>query len=92
VPASSDPASKDFRNGQLVTNSLITNSDTTVEFRLTNSIFLTLQGTLEENGFVIRMDQENTELRQVEFYGTSAPDSLRPRVFITSSTPADFDP
>jgi hypothetical protein len=28
----------------------------------------------------------------VQFYGSGAPDSLRPRLYITSSTPADFDP
>ncbi|HEX5132761.1 MAG TPA: hypothetical protein VFX92_09770 [Candidatus Krumholzibacteria bacterium] len=93
VPASSNPASKDFLSGQLVTNALIVNDDATVDFKLTNSIFLTLRGLLDDNGFVIRMDEENTELRQIEFYGTSAAiDSLRPRVFITSSTPADFNP
>ena len=92
IPDSSDPTSGDFRSGQLVTNVDIFDGDTTVDFRLTNSIFLTLQGTLQDNGFVIRLDGENSAIRQVEFYGSSAPDTLRPRVFITSSTPATFDP
>jgi hypothetical protein len=30
-------------------------------------------------------------LRQVEFHGTDADPALRPVVFITSSTPAEFD-
>jgi hypothetical protein len=30
-------------------------------------------------------------LRQVELYGSAAPDSLRPKVFVTTSTPAVFD-
>jgi hypothetical protein len=59
---------------------------------MTNAISLMLQGTLENNGIVVRFDAENSELRQVQFYGSSAADSLRPRVFVTSSTPADFHP
>ena len=92
IPESSDPNSSGFTTGQRVTNAGILDGDEVVEFPLTNSIFLTLQGTLPDNGFAIRMQSENTEVRQVEFYGTSAPDTLRPRVFITSSTPADFEP
>ena len=91
VPNSPDPASEDFLIGQRVTNVAIFDGDETVEFPLTNSIFLTLQGSIEDNGFVMRFENENTEVRQVEFYGTSAPDTLRPRVFITSSTPATYD-
>jgi hypothetical protein len=91
VPDSPDPTEKGFTTGQRVTNAGILDGDDVVEFPLTNSIFLTLQGTLDDNGFVIRMRSENTEVRQIEFYGSSAPDSLRPRVYITSSTPADFE-
>jgi hypothetical protein len=92
IPNSPDPASDDFLTGQLVTEQGILDADESVEFPLTNSIFLTLQGSLEDNGFVVRFENEGTELRQVEFYGSAAMDTLRPRVFITSSTPADFDP
>ncbi len=91
APNSDDPASSDFQSGQRVTEAGILEGDSTVEFKMTNAIFLTLQGTLQDNGFVIRMLYENTEVRQIEFYGSSAPDSLRPRMFITSSTPADFN-
>ncbi len=90
APASPDPARKDFRSGQLVTTSSMLADDRTVDFQLTNSIFLTLQGSLPDNGFVVLFERENTELRQVELFGTDAPDSLRPRVFITSSTPAEY--
>jgi hypothetical protein len=92
VPDSPDPAKSGFRSGQGVTFVPVTEDDAYVEFPLTNSIFLMLQGTLPDNGFVIRMNDENSELRQVEFYDSSAPDSLRPRVYITSSTPADYHP
>ncbi|HET6349017.1 MAG TPA: hypothetical protein VFH88_08040 [Candidatus Krumholzibacteria bacterium] len=90
IPDSTDPAKSDFKNGQRVTEQGITISDETVEFPLTNAIFLVLQGKLKDNGFAIRFKNETTELRQVELYGTSAPDSLRPQVFVTSSTPAVF--
>jgi hypothetical protein len=92
IPNSADPTSADFESGQLVTEKVVAEGDETVEFTLTNAVFLTLQGTLPDNGFVIRFNGENTELRQVELYGTAAADTLRPRVFITSSTPAEFDP
>ena len=90
APNSPNPASKDFLTGQPVTSVGIFDGDKTVDFKLTNSVFLTLQGSLKDNGFVMRLLNENTELRQIEFYGTAAADSLRPRVFITSSTPATF--
>lgn len=92
VPESDDPDSKDFLAGQLVTAISFLPSGDFVEFGITNAVALTLQGTLEGNGVVIRFDAENSALRQVQFYGSDAPDSLRPRLYITSSTPADFDP
>ncbi len=92
IPASDDPSSTEFRDGQLVTTTSVAAGADFIEFTMTNAIALMLQGTLENHGVVMRYDAENSAIRQVEFYGTSAPDSLRPRLFITSSTPADFDP
>ncbi len=91
VPNSSSPASADFTSGQLVTNVEILEGDGVVDFKLTNSIFLILQDTLEDNGFTLRLVADNSAVRQIEFYGTAAQDTLRPRVYITSSTPAEFD-
>ena len=92
VPDSTDPASSSFLSGQPVTEKTFDLTDETLEFPVTNAIFLMLQKTLKDNGFVVRFKFENTELRQLELYGSAAADSLRPRVFITSSTPAEFDP
>jgi hypothetical protein len=92
VPDSTDPASKAFLTGQAVTEETFALTDETLEFPVTNAIFLTLQGTLKDNGFVVRFKFENTELRQLELNGSAAVDSLQPRVYITSSTPAEFDP
>lgn len=92
IPESDNPDSEDFRDGQLVTAISFLPSGDFIEFALTNAVALTLQGTLEDNGVVIRFDAENSALRQVQFYGSDAPDSLRPRLYVTSSTPADFDP
>ncbi len=92
IPKSSNPTSVDFTQGQLVTTVKYQASADYMEFTATNAIALMLQGTLDNNGFVVRYDAENSKLRQVEFYGSDAPDSLRPRLLITSSTPADFDP
>ena len=92
IPASDDPNSAEFRSGQLVTAVSYLASADFLEFNMTNALALTLAGTLEDNGVVVRYDAENSSLRQVQFYGSNAPDSLRPRIFVTSSTPADFDP
>ena len=93
IPASTDPADPDFKGGQLVTEKDFVEGDELLEFSLTNAIFLILQGTLVDNGFAIRFRDEGTELRAVEFYGTDAAiDSLRPRVYVTTSTPAVFNP
>lgn len=91
IPDSTNPASAEFKTGQRITEQTIAAGDDTIEFPLTNALFLILEGTLKNNGFAIRFKDENTQLRQVELYGTSAPDSLRPQVFVTSSTPAVFD-
>jgi len=91
IPDSTDPAHADFKNGQRISEKLLTEGDDVVEFPLSNALFLVLQGTLKNNGFAIRCKDENTQLRQVEFYGTGAPDSLRPKVFVTTSKPAVFD-
>jgi hypothetical protein len=91
IPDSTDPSTAEFKTGQRVTEKTIEAGDTTVEFPLANAIFLILQGTLKNNGFALRFADENTRLRQVELYGTDAPDSLRPKVFVISSKPAVFD-
>lgn len=92
IPATDSVTSPDFLSGQLVTTASFQASSDYVEFTMTNAIALMLQGVLDNNGVVVRFDAENSELRQVKFYGSAAPDSLRPKVFVTSSTPADFDP
>jgi len=91
-PGSTDPTTAKFGEGQAITEREILVSDDFLEFPITNALFLTLQGELADNGFVIRFKFPNTELREIQLYGSSAPDSLRPRVFVTTSTPADFDP
>jgi hypothetical protein len=91
VPMSTNPDSSAFVL-KVVAERTIAITDETLEFPVTDAVFRTLQGTLRDNGFVIRFKFENTELRQVELHGSAAADTLRPRVFITSSTPAEFDP
>ena len=90
IPDSTDPASPSFKTGQRITDLTVTSEQTVIDFPMTNAIFLILQEKLKNNGFAIRCTDENTSPRQIELYGTDAPDSLRPRIFVTSSTPADF--
>jgi hypothetical protein len=91
IPDSTDPTKPEFKTGQRITEQPIVAGDEVVDFPLTNALFLILQGTLKDNGFAIRFKDETTALRQVELYGTSAPENLRPRVFATTSSPAVFD-
>lgn len=90
IPDSTDPASASFKTGQRIIDQSVASGQTTLDFPMTNALFLILQGKLKNNGFAIRCADENTIARQIELYGSSAPDSLRPRVFITASTPAVF--
>jgi hypothetical protein len=91
IPDSTDPASAEFKSGQRIDEVEITSEDDVLEFAMPNAIFLVLQGTLKNNGFAIRCKDENTELRQVELYGSDAPAGLRPQVFVTTSSPAVFN-
>jgi hypothetical protein len=91
APQSDDPASAAFLEERLVTTVSVDESSGVLDMSVTNALLLTLEGQIADYGFVLRFDLENTELRQVEFYGSQAADSLRPRVFVTVSTPAEFD-
>jgi len=90
IPDSKDPASAAFKTGQRITHLSIQAGQSVVDFPMANAIALVLEGKLKNNGFAIRCEDENTVPRSVEFYGSSAPDSLRPKVVVTSSTPAVF--
>ena len=90
VPNSTDPRDPDFREGQRVTQQTLNSSSGILEMPVTNVLLKILAGEVPDNGFVLRFLTENSEIRQAEFY-SSANDSLRPRVFMTYSTPAGFD-
>jgi hypothetical protein len=90
IPDSTDPKAAAFKTGQRITEQFVKRDQKTVDFPMTNAIFLVLQEKLKNNGFAIRCADENTVPRKIEFYGSEAADSLKPRFFITSSTPADF--
>jgi hypothetical protein len=90
IPDNTDPTNAAFKTGQRIMEQFVTRDQKTIDFPMTNAIFLILQGTLKNNGFALRCADENTIARQIELYGADAADSLKPRIFITSSTPAVF--
>jgi hypothetical protein len=90
IPDSTNPTAAAFKTGQRITDQTVRRDQTTVDFPMTNAIFLVLEGKLKNNGFAIRCADENTVARKIEFYGSEAPDSLKPRLFITASSPAVF--
>ncbi|MCK5619170.1 MAG: hypothetical protein KAJ17_07210, partial [Candidatus Krumholzibacteria bacterium] len=90
VPNSSDPDDPGFLVGRGVVTRTLDPASGVLELPLTNVLLLILSGEVPDNGFVLRWEQENIEVRQAEFY-TSAHDSLKPKVYLTYSTPADFE-
>jgi hypothetical protein len=91
VPDSRDPNARGFRTGPLVWSITMDSTSTNLEFPLTATVLALLEGEVQGKGFVIRYADEPSELRYREFYSSSAIDSLRPRVYVTSSTPAEFE-
>ncbi len=90
VPNSADPASEKFLTGVNIISMQIDEDAGVLELPLTNVLLLVLSGEIENNGFVMRFEDENSEARQTEFYTGSHPD-LHPKVYITYSTPAEFE-
>ncbi len=90
VPDATDPAAGAFLSGIQVTAALLDTSETFVELPVTLTLLGVLSGAVKDNGFTLRFVDENVEIRQIGFYGSSAPDSLRPRLFFTASTPGTF--
>jgi hypothetical protein len=90
VPNDSDPTDPDFLTGQGVNRKTIDASSGTLEITIKNTLLDILAGTVKDNGFVLRWNSENTEVRQAELY-TSGDGPLRPKVYITYSTPTEFD-
>jgi hypothetical protein len=80
--------------GSVITDRFVNVDRGFVQFsgvNLTLALLALLEEQVDDYGLIIRMDQERTELRQVEFYPSSAADSLRPRLYVTGSDPAEFD-
>lgn len=92
IPDSDDPTTRGFLSGTPVNSVLFDDGDEALGFTVTNTLLGILNGSLPDNGFVMRYVGERTRLRFQEFYTSSAVDSLAPRMILTSSTPADFNP
>jgi len=94
VPESSDPASPGILKGTyfLSQSVPIDTINGWLDLPLTGPVLGMLAGTVADNGFVLRYGAEDRRLRQAAFYTSAAVnDTLRPRVIITATTPAEFD-
>lgn len=91
VPDTDDFDDPDFVRGLQIVSRTVNEVEGFVDFTITNTLLGILSDVLPGNGFGLRFAFENTAIRTAEFYSTAADDTLRPRVFITSSTPAEFD-
>jgi len=62
-----------------------------VSLAVTPYIFDQQEGHVPNRGMILRISNEGTKARHFEFYGGSAPDSLRPRLRIFYGYPAQFE-
>jgi hypothetical protein len=90
IPESPDPDSEDFLSGTNVVSEIMDANTGELVLTVTNSILGILAGELENNGFVLKFVSENTDIRQAEFF-TSGDPFLGPKLYITYSTPAQFE-
>lgn len=90
VPDSADPNDAGILNGQLVAEATLDSELGKLEMPLTNVLLSILADNVPDNGFILRFVSETKEVKQAAFYPSSN-DSLRPRVVLTYSTPAEFD-
>lgn len=89
VPADSIIGSTGFLAGTDV-ETVFFAEDGTIEFPARSILADLIAGTVDNNGFVMQYTLENTSTRRIEFYGSSAVDSLRPSLTFTSSEAPDF--
>ena len=62
-----------------------------VSILVTSYAFDLQEGTVTDNGMILRLSNEGTKARHFEFYGGAAPDSLRPRLYVVYSRPSEFE-
>jgi len=91
IPDSPYPTSPVFLGGVDVSAAFVDTVGNFIEFPMTLTVQNLLTGNLADNGFVFQYFAENQSVRQMAFYTSNAPvDSLRPRLIITATTPAEF--
>jgi hypothetical protein len=64
---------------------------TPVVIAVTPYVFDLQEGTVEDNGMILRLSNEGTKVRHFEFHGGQAPLDVRPRLRIVYSVPARFE-
>lgn len=90
IPDSTDPADPGILKGTLVTAVVVPGDFEKLKFSIRNALQLILSKNRDEAGFVLQYTNEGTAMRRMEFYTSSAADSLRPRYRFTLSSPAEF--
>ena len=83
----SDPG---ILTGTLVTAVVVPADFKKLKFSIRNALQLMLSEGRDDAGFVLQYTNEGTAMRRMEFYTSSAPDSLRPTYRFTLSTPTEF--
>ncbi len=89
APADSVVGSTGILKGTSVTSQLADTSGV-VEFSIRNIVASFLADPSKNHGFVVRYLQEGNSNRRIDFFSSAAPDSLKPRMVFTYSTPATF--
>ena len=91
IPDVADINDPGVLTGTLVTSVVVPPDFNRLKFSIRNALQLILSEGREDAAFVIGYSAEGASLRRMEFYTSSALDSLRPKYRFTLSTPAEFD-
>ncbi len=90
IPESVDFADPGILSGTLVTAVVVPADFEKLKFSIRNALQLMLSQGRDDAGFVLQFTNEGTAMRRMEFYTSSAADSLKPTYRFTLSAPAEF--
>lgn len=90
APTSSSVGSSGILSGDALSPIILPGTAKTIEFSIRKLVERFIADSATNHGFVVRYQGEGISARRVDFYGSSAPDSLRPRMRFTFSEPPAF--
>jgi len=90
APESFDISDPGIIEGELISTQTIDLVNNRIRFPVSNILAEFIASGQNNKGFVLQYALERTSNRQIEFYGSSAGDSLRPVIILTTSNAPTF--